>query len=83
MEESTSKRNLQNATPLELAGAIIGELSKTRADNIKMLHVSDQTIIADYFVICTGTSNTQIRAISNTLEVKMGDERLSFSHRGA
>ena len=72
MEESTSKRNLQNATPLELAGAIIGELSKTRADNIKMLHVSDQTIIADYFVICTGTSNTQIRAISNTLEVKMG-----------
>ncbi|MGI6202390.1 MAG: ribosome silencing factor [Eubacteriales bacterium] len=80
MEESTSKRNLQNATPLELAGAIIGELSKTRADNIKMLHVSDQTIIADYFVICTGTSNTQIRAISNTLEVKMGEMNVYPSH---
>jgi len=80
MEESAPKKDLQHAQPLELAGAILGELSKTRAANIKMLHVSDQTIIADYFIICTGNSNTQIRAIATTLEVKMGEMNVFPSH---
>lgn len=80
MEESTVKKNLQFATPLDLAGAMIGELSKTRAANMKMLHITDQTIIADYFIICTGNSNTQIRAIANTLEYKMGEMNVYPAH---
>jgi ribosome-associated protein len=80
MDTSEQKKNLQFAPPLELAGALIGELSKTRASNLKLIHVEDQTIIADYFIICTGTSNTQIRAIANTLEFKMGEQGLYPAH---
>jgi len=80
MDTSEQKKNLQFAPPLELAGALIGELSKTRASNLKLIHVEDQTIIADYFIICTGTSNTQIRDIANTLEFKMGEQGLYPAH---
>lgn len=80
MDTSEQKINLQFAPPLELAGAIIGELSKTRASGLKLIHVEDQTIIADYFIICTGTSNTQIRAIANTLEFKMGEYGVYPAH---
>jgi ribosome-associated protein len=80
MDVTEQKKNLQFAPPLELAGAIIGELSKTRASGLKLIHVEDQTIIADYFIICTGTSNTQIRAIANTLEFKMGEYGVYPAH---
>ena len=40
--------------------------------DIKLLHVADKTIIADYFVICGGTSNTNIKALAGEAEFKMG-----------
>lgn len=49
----------------------------------KVLRVADKTIIADYFVMCTGTSNTQLRALSGELEeAACGGRRSSRSHRG-
>ena len=66
--------------PAELAGRIVNELSKTKAGGLKLIHVENQTIIADYFVICTGTSNTQIRALANNLEVKLGEEGVYPAH---
>lgn len=80
MDESTQNAKLQFAPPLELAGTVIGELSKTKAGGLKLIHVENQTIIADYFIICTGTSNTQIRALANNLEFKMGEHGVYPSH---
>jgi iojap-like ribosome-associated protein len=80
MEEIKQVKNLQFATPLELAGAVINELSKTKAAGLKLIGVESQTIIADYFIICTGTSNTQIRALANNLEYKMGQQGVFPSH---
>jgi len=58
-------------TPKELANKIIEILDEKKANNIKLLHVEKQTIIADYFIICTGTSNTQIRALADEVSEKM------------
>ncbi|MCL2518789.1 MAG: ribosome silencing factor [Oscillospiraceae bacterium] len=58
-------------TPKELADKIIEILDNKKANNIKLLHVEKQTIIADYFIICTGNSNTQIRALSGEVEKEM------------
>ena len=33
--------------------------------DIKLLHVADKTIIADYFVICTAGSASQIKSLSD------------------
>jgi len=67
-------QNLNN--PKELAEQIIKTLDDKKANDIKLLHVEKQTIIADYFIICSGTSNTQIRALANEVEVKLKESGL-------
>ena len=58
--------------PKALAEKIVGILDMKKAGNIKLLHVADKTVLADYFVICTGNSNTQIRAFAGELEYRLG-----------
>lgn len=38
-----------------------------------MLDISKMSIIADYFVICNGTSDRQVRAIAKEIDEKLGD----------
>lgn len=64
--------NLENANPRETADAIIKILDDKKARKITLLHVEEQTVITDYFVICEGTSNTQIKALAGEVEYKMG-----------
>ena len=47
-------------------------LDSKKADNIKVLKIDAKTIIADYFVICNGRSTTQIKALADELEYKLG-----------
>ncbi|MBW3637341.1 MAG: ribosome silencing factor [Armatimonadetes bacterium] len=42
-----------------------------KAQGITVLDVRSQTIIADFFVICTGTSNVHIRSIAGNVGDKM------------
>ena len=71
--ENPEDKNIsfENATPRELADGIVKVLDDKKARNIKLLHVEEQTIIADYFVICEGTSNTQIKALAGEVEYKL------------
>lgn len=52
-----------------------------RANRIVILDVQDQTQIADYFVICSGTSDVHIRAIADKVIEKMVDAGLSKPRR--
>jgi ribosome-associated protein len=45
-----------------------------KAEDIKVLEVKDLTIIADYFVICSGKSEVQVQAIARGIEEKLSDE---------
>jgi iojap-like ribosome-associated protein len=62
--------------PKILAEKIIKILDDKKANNLKLLYVEKQTIIADYFVICSGNSNTQIKALAGELEFKLKEEGL-------
>lgn len=55
----------------EMAEIMVRELDEKRARSIKLLYVEDQTILADYFVIATGNSNTQLRSLSGYVEEKL------------
>ena len=46
-------------TPYELAQVAVKALDARRAKEIRMLKTTDVTTLADYFVICSGTSNTR------------------------
>lgn len=69
MEENI--KDLSSATSKEKAEAIIRVLDSKKAHGIKLLHVENQTILADYFIICSGTSNTQIKALAGEVEEKL------------
>lgn len=71
-QNNENVKDLTSAAPEELAAAIVNTLYTKKAHNIKMLHVTDRTIIADYFVIATGNSNTQIKALADELDYKIG-----------
>jgi len=74
MEEMLNEKlpSLEGATPEELAHAIFDVLDAKKAQNIKVLHVEDQTVITDYFVICTGNSSTQVKSLGGEVEYRLG-----------
>lgn len=47
-------------------------LSDKKAEDIQVMHIGDLTIVADYFVIATGTSNTHVRALADHVEYELG-----------
>lgn len=60
--------------PREIAIEAVKILDAKKAQEIKCLRIDDKTVIADYFVICRGSSNTQIRALAGELEEKMREK---------
>lgn len=63
-----------NVSPKELAEKIIAVLDSKKAGGMKLLHVEEQTVLTDYFVICSGSSNTQIKALANEVEFQIGEK---------
>ena len=75
--------NVQNAElkddSLALAKEIVKILDANKAGQIKLLRVNDQTVMTDYFVICTGTSNTHIKSLSGEVEYKLGEAGIAHT----
>ena len=71
---------LTGASPEELAHAIFDVLDEKKAEDIKVLHVRDQTVITDYFVICSGRSSTQVKSLGGEVEFKIGQRGVSPAH---
>ncbi len=63
---------LKDANAMEIAKAIVKTLDSKRANDIKVLKIDNKTIIADYFVICTGNSTTQIKTLADEVEFQLG-----------
>lgn len=55
-------------TSKELALALAKALDEKKGGGIKVLETAHLTTLADYFVICTATSTTQIKALSDACE---------------
>lgn len=52
----------------ELAKACAKALSDKKAQDIVLLNVGDQTVMCSYFVIASGKSTTQVRALGDYVE---------------
>ena len=68
-------------TPRALAEAVVTILDRKKARDLKLLHVEKKTVIADYFVLATGTSRTQIRALADEVEYQLSLVGLNPSHK--
>ena len=61
-------------TPKEMAIAAVKALDSKKGADIKVMEVTELTSLADYFVICTGGSNTQINALCDAVEEALEKE---------
>lgn len=58
--------------PKAVAEYAVTVLDARKATDISLLHVTEKTMIADYFVLCCGNSRTQIKALCDEVEYKLG-----------
>ena len=73
MKEEAVKEvsSLEGATALEISKAIAEALDAKKGRDLKIIHVEEKTVIAEYFVLCTGNSNTQVKALVGEVEYKL------------
>ncbi|MBD2410647.1 ribosome silencing factor [Nostoc calcicola FACHB-389] len=74
-----TKSVLRNPTQIEeasqkLAATIAEAASDRKAGDILLLRVADVSYLADYFVMMTGYSRVQVRAIAQAIEAKVETE---------
>lgn len=58
-------------TSYESAVLLARALDSKKGQDIKVLKTQELTTLADYFVLCTATSNTQVKAMSDACEEAM------------
>ena len=51
-----------------------------KAKDLRALHVTEQTTLADYLVIMTGTSTTHLRALADEVEFQMKEKFGIYPH---
>ncbi len=56
---------------IELAKVCCKALSEKKAQDIVTIDVGDQTVVCSYFVIASGHSTTQVRALGDAVEEKL------------
>lgn len=71
--KNPSKDQFENAKPdsKTLVEHIVEGMKKIKAHNIVVLDVSGLTTLTDYFVICSGNSDTQVKAIADSIEEEL------------
>ena len=72
--------------PKEIAYAVTKALDEKKGMDIRLLKIDRVSSLADYFLICTGTSNTHVRTLCDFVEYAMeeaGEQPLGREgHRG-
>ncbi len=64
----------QKEAAKQIAETAANALDNKKGMDVTVLEVGDQTILADYFVLCTGTANTHVRALADEVEFKLKEE---------
>lgn len=56
-------------------------LEDKKAKNIEIIDISKVSTLADYFIICSGTSTIHIRTIADELDLKMNEAGFNLIHK--
>lgn len=65
----------------ELAHLIAEYSLEQKAENVKIFDLKGLTTIADYFVICSGDSDVQVKAISDNIIEKLAQQKIKVWHK--
>ncbi len=56
----------------EIAKLAVTALEDKKAEDIRVIDISEVTVIADYFIIANGTNRTQIQTLADHVEETLG-----------
>lgn len=62
---------------------VVKTLDSKRGEDIQAIKISDLTILADYFVIVNGTSNTHARTLADEVEFQLSQNGIEPLRREA
>lgn len=74
---------MNKMTEQEKLEIIVKALDSKRGEDIQALKISDLTILADYFVIVNGTSNTHARTLADEVEFQLSQNGIEPERREA
>lgn len=58
---------------------IVQIAEEMKADRVETLDLRRKTIVCDFFVVCSGTSDIHVRSIAEKIEEKMRESRIKPS----
>lgn len=67
-------------TALETAMCAAKALDSKKGEQIKMIKITDVSVLADFMVIATGGSSTHVKALADEVESKLDEAGVSVSH---
>lgn len=56
---------------LDIAKAAVRALDSKKAEEMEVIHITELTIIADYFVLASANSSTQVKALADEVEFQL------------
>lgn len=59
---------------------VVVAVEERKGDDLRVLHLGEITSLADYFLICTGKSERQVRAIAEGIQERLKADRVRPSH---
>ena len=65
----------------QLADNITGLIFNKKGFNVKIMDLRELTAMADYFVICSADSDTQVKAIADEIDKNLKDEGIRAWHK--
>lgn len=76
MEENKQQKN-QGASPQELAVSkemvktAVKALEEKKGEDIRIIDIQGVSILADYFIIASGSNNSQVQAMADSVEEEL------------
>lgn len=68
-------------TSLELAAKAAVILDSKKAKDLKIIGIRDVSILADFFVLATGTSSTHVKALADETEFQLEESGIKPNHK--
>ena len=60
-------------TPEQIAAIAAHALEEKKAKDVKILKTAEQTVLADYFVICSGSTAPHIKALVDEVDKELSE----------
>lgn len=65
---------------IEILTVAANALNEKKAQNLAALKIDDLTVLTEYFLLCTATSSTHVRALADEAEFKLSEAGVNPHH---